>query len=150
MLVWLGLLSLMGGNTRYNGDDNQSSRSVSVRETATPKPTATPIPVTGLTVTANKTEFYLGETASYKVTVEPYNASEKVVSWTSSDPSVATVSSNGSVTAVGEGSATIKIAAGEVIETVDIKVDGSKQAFNVNISKTRTDDVNIGDEWSYD
>lgn len=38
---------------------------------------------------------------------EPDNATDKTVTWTSSDPAVATVDANGKVTAVAAGSATI-------------------------------------------
>ena len=48
-----------------------------------------------------------GETGQLPATVMPANATEKTVTWTSSNTSVATVSSAGVVTAVSAGSATI-------------------------------------------
>ena len=48
-----------------------------------------------------------GETSQLSATVMPANATEKTVTWTSSNTSVATVSSAGVVTAVSAGSATI-------------------------------------------
>lgn len=54
-----------------------------------------------------------GETAptkALKATVSPSNATNKNITWTSSDESVATVSATGLVTAVGEGTAVITAA----------------------------------------
>ena len=48
-----------------------------------------------------------GQTTPLTATVAPADATDKSVTWTSSDETVATVSSDGVVTAVGEGTATI-------------------------------------------
>ena len=50
----------------------------------------------------------VGDTATLTATVEPDEASNKNVTWESSDSSVATVDANGVVTAVAQGSTTIK------------------------------------------
>ena len=67
------------------------------------------IAVTG--VSLNKTELTLtrGESETLIATVSPPNASNKNVTWESSDPSVATVDQNGKVTAVKAGTATITV-----------------------------------------
>ena len=67
---------------------------------------AMPASVTGISL--DKSEFLLvvGNTKTITATVTPENASNKSVSWDSSDESVATVE-NGVVTAVGKGTATI-------------------------------------------
>ena len=49
----------------------------------------------------------VGEKYTLKATVSPSNASNKSVTWKSSDTSVAKVSSSGKITAVGKGTATI-------------------------------------------
>ena len=69
------------------------------------------IPATG--VTLDKTTLSLTEGASAKLTatVEPENATDKAIVWTSSDNAVATVE-NGVVTAVKAGTATITAACG--------------------------------------
>lgn len=63
----------------------------------------------------------VGETARITATVKPDNATNKNVTWSTSDASKATVD-NGIVTAVGEGEATITATAGgktaEVVVTV--------------------------------
>lgn len=60
-------------------------------------------------VALNKTSLSLteGNTSTLKTTILPSNATDKTLSWTSSDTSVATVSSSGVVTAKKAGSATI-------------------------------------------
>ncbi|MBO4548454.1 MAG: Ig domain-containing protein [Abditibacteriota bacterium] len=67
------------------------------------------VPVTG--VSLNKTEVTLskGGMVSLSATVKPSGATNKEVTWTSSDTSVAKVDSNGKVTAVGGGKTKIRV-----------------------------------------
>ena len=68
------------------------------------------IAATGVSI--NKTSATLtskGATVSLTATVSPSNATNKSVTWKSSNTSVATVDSNGKVTAVGNGTATITV-----------------------------------------
>ncbi|MEM5017005.1 Ig-like domain-containing protein [Metabacillus indicus] len=67
-----------------------------------------PVPVTGVKI--NKTEAALtaaGQKTTLSAAVEPSNATNKKVTWSSSDETVATVSASGVVTAVKNGTATI-------------------------------------------
>ncbi|MDE5586362.1 MAG: Ig domain-containing protein, partial [Muribaculaceae bacterium] len=63
-------------------------------------------------ITISKTELSLteGDTATLTATIAPENATDKTVTWTSSDASIATVSADGTVTAVKAGTATITAA----------------------------------------
>ncbi|MDE6479120.1 MAG: Ig-like domain-containing protein, partial [Muribaculaceae bacterium] len=63
--------------------------------------------VTGITLSNNKLSLTEGETATLTATIAPENATDKTVTWTSSDASVASVSDKGVVTAVKAGTATI-------------------------------------------
>ena len=68
------------------------------RPTATPAPTATPKPVKVSGITLSKTSLTMtanGQTASLTATVNPDNAANKNITWSSSDSSIATVSANG-------------------------------------------------------
>lgn len=67
------------------------------------------IPVTGVTISQTSATLADGETLDLNATVAPSNASNKSVSWTSSNTSVATVNSSGLVTAQSAGSATITV-----------------------------------------
>ncbi|MBO5518292.1 MAG: Ig-like domain-containing protein [Firmicutes bacterium] len=73
-----------------------------------------PILVNKLSISpANVTLKIEGEkvpTKTLSASVSPYNATNKNITWTSSDENVATVNSNGVVTAVGEGTAVITAA----------------------------------------
>ena len=62
---------------------------------------------TGISVSPSSTSVYLNNTVQLSATVEPSNATNKTVSWTSSNSSIATVNSNGLVTGVGLGTASI-------------------------------------------
>ena len=69
---------------------------------------AIPVPATGISL--NNTMLNLtavGQTATLTATVTPANATNKSVTWTSSNTAVATVDANGKVTAVADGTATI-------------------------------------------
>lgn len=67
------------------------------------------VSVTG--VTLNKTTLKLGKGTSETLTatIAPANATNKKVTWTSSDPAVATVDASGKVTGVANGTATITV-----------------------------------------
>lgn len=67
------------------------------------------VSVTGVSLDKTSLSLNLNETAQLTATVSPSNATDKSVSWTSSDTSVATVSSSGLVTAKAAGSATITV-----------------------------------------
>ena len=70
-------------------------------------------PVTGVTLDKNTLELYTGDTATLTATVAPDNATNKTVTWSSSDNTVATVDNNGNVTAVKAGTATITATAAD-------------------------------------
>ncbi|MEG2429204.1 MAG: Ig-like domain-containing protein, partial [Oscillospiraceae bacterium] len=69
------------------------------------------IKVTSVTLNQNALSLTEGDTAKLTATVNPTNATNKNVSWTSSNSSVATVS-NGNITALKEGTVTITATAG--------------------------------------
>ena len=71
--------------------------------------TSKTVSVTGVKLDNGKLELKAGVTAQLTATVEPSDASDKSLEWTSSDAKVATVAASGKVTAVGVGSATITV-----------------------------------------
>ncbi len=65
------------------------------------------VPVSGISLDKNELEVFLGEIATLSATIYPENASYRVVTWSSSDESVATVSPTGTVKGIYMGQATI-------------------------------------------
>lgn len=65
------------------------------------------VKVKDVDLNASSKTLNVGEKYTLKATVSPSNASNKAVTWKSSDTSVAKVSSSGKITAVGKGTATI-------------------------------------------
>lgn len=77
----------------------------------TPNPTPDPatIGVESVSIDQTSIELKVGETSSLVATVNPENATNKNVTWRSSDALVASVDNNGKVTALKAGSANITV-----------------------------------------
>ncbi len=95
-----------------------SSEESSVEDSST----VSTIDVTSVTLDAESGSLYVGQKATLKATVAPENATDKTVTWASSDQTVATVE-NGVVTAVGKGNATITATAGSKSATYALTVN---------------------------
>ena len=76
------------------------------------------IPVTSLTMTPSTWVGNIGEAVNLVTSIEPEDATNKNIQWSSSDPSVASVSSYGTLTAINEGTATISATS---VDNPDIK-----------------------------
>ena len=83
-----------------------------------------PVSVTGITIKTDKKEIKIGETAQLKAEIQPDNATNQKVTWSTSDEKIATVDEKGLVTA---------IAAGQVTITATSEDNKSKQDFVVII-----------------
>ena len=98
------------------------------------------IPVTSITLdTTSEVLTAMGQTIQLTPTVLPDNATDKTVTWSSSNPAVATVSDTGLVTAVGDGTATITATAADgsgVTATCEVTVITPMEAtFNGSNAK---------------
>lgn len=67
------------------------------------------IPVLGVTLDKQTMNLTAGSTGSLTATINPANAANKSLTWTSDNTAVATVNENGVVTAVAEGTAKITV-----------------------------------------
>ncbi|MBR5175939.1 MAG: Ig domain-containing protein, partial [Bacteroidales bacterium] len=85
------------------------------------EPTPAKVEVTSVTLNQATLALETGQTSSLTATVQPSNATDKTVTWSSSNASVATVS-NGTVTAASEGTATITATAGGKSATCQVTV----------------------------
>ena len=92
--------------TATNGYGNGDSKELSITIDA-----RTDVPVTGVLLSANTLSLTENQTATLTATVEPSNATNKDVTWASSNNAVVTVDQNGNVEAVGAGTATITVTA---------------------------------------
>ena len=120
-----------------NGTATITATSRQGRKTATCTVTvkdAPPVTIPVIGVTLNHSAYTLHtdkDPRSFQLiaTVEPSNASNKAVSWQSSDTGIATVDASGNVTAVKEGTATITVATTDGSKTatctVTVKTDSS-------------------------
>ena len=93
---------------------------------------AAPKPVTGVFVTSTVSSVEIGNTLQLTATILPSDATDKRLSWTSDNQSVAIVNENGLVTGLSEGTATIKASA----------IDGSNNFGTIQIKVTAPPRVN--------
>ena len=97
------------------------------------------VPVTKVTLSAKTLDLAIAKSATLTATVEPSSATNKTVTWESTDESVATVSpSTGNevtVTGISGGTCKIKATAGGKTASCDVSVAGSDE---INLSKDGT------------
>ena len=80
------------------------------------------VAVTGIKLDKTELALSVGSVGQLKATVEPTDATEKTITWTSDKPSIATVDANGNVTGVAAGTATITAQAGDKTATCVVTV----------------------------
>lgn len=111
----------MGGNTSTisvtsSGNTSGSTRTGSIvvnvdgtdyTISVSQEPVSTVIPVTGVSVSPSTLSLVAGKSSTLTANVTPSNATDKSVTWSSSNTSVASVNEYGVVSAVGAGSVTI-------------------------------------------
>jgi hypothetical protein len=85
----------------------------------------TNVPVTGVSLNKSSTTLTVGDTEQLTATIAPANATNKAVTWTSSNNSAATVSSTGLITAKAAGETTITVTTsdGSYTATCDVTVE---------------------------
>ncbi|MDR2962142.1 MAG: Ig-like domain-containing protein [Bacteroidales bacterium] len=84
--------------------------------------TVSNIPVSEVMLSATTHSLEVGKTATLTAAVLPNNATNKTVTWSSSNTKIATVSSSGEVTAIAGGTATITAKAGNKTATCTVSV----------------------------
>lgn len=95
--------------------------------TATCDVTVNPMLASSISLNQSTITLPIGSTQTLTATVLPANTSDKTVTWSSSDESIATVNANGLVTAVSQGLATITATTN----------DGSNLSASCNVNVTQ-------------
>ncbi len=103
--------------------------------TVTEKPVET-VAVTGVTLNKTAASLLVGATETLTATVNPTNATNKAVTWSSSNAAVATVSAAGVVTAVSNGTATITVTTADGKKTATCTVTVITPVTGVTLNKT--------------
>ena len=94
------------------------------------------VAVTGISLNQSSVSLEVGGTVSLTATVSPSNATDKSVTWSSSNTGVATVA-GGVVTAVAEGTASVTATAGGKSAKCEVKVERKVVAVTgVSLNKT--------------
>ena len=96
--------------------------------------TVNPIVATSITINKSAVTLLPGESVALTATVQPGNATDRTVTWSSSDSGVATVS-DGNVTALSVGKATITAQAGNVKDECIVTVNPI-EATSVTLDKS--------------
>jgi uncharacterized protein YjdB len=91
--------------------------------------------VTGVSLNKDTLTLYVGGTETLTATVAPSDATNKKVTWASSDENVATVNDAGVVTAVAEGTATISVTTVDGNKTATCNVTVSHAVIGINLDK---------------
>ena len=105
---------------------------------------------TSIALSQTTAELTAGETLQLTATVQPENATDRTVTWTSSDPAIATVDATGLVTAVAAGTATITATTNDgtgltatfavTVSQLEVQVGGlelSEKVFKLRLTQSR-------------
>lgn len=113
-------------------------------------------PVTQITLNKTTSKMTVGQSETLKATVYPANASDKTLTWKSSDLSIAQVSTTGVVTAKSAGTVTITATSNNkktvtcsiTVVPVTLKLTAKSKSYNsIKLSWPKTD--NITGYWIY-
>ena len=91
----------------YTPSNNTPSSGGNKSTPVVPKP-STKISVSGVNISPNNKTLSVGQSITLSVSIVPSNATDKTITFSTSNPSVASVDSNGVVKAISKGTTTIK------------------------------------------
>lgn len=97
------------------------------------------INVTGISLSETDETLVAGETLQLEAIVQPSTATDKSVTWSSTDNKIASVDGNGIVTAISEGKTTIKVITNDGDKTASCKI--TVRGKGVDISKPEISDI---------
>ena len=96
--------------------------------------------VTGVTLNTDKLPLYTGDSNTLTATIEPSNATNTNLTWSSDSEKVATVDENGTVTAVAPGTATITATAADGSGKTDTcTVTVTDKTYTISVTPDKLD-----------
>lgn len=106
--------------------------------------TAKTIEVNDVGLDKSEMEMVAGDSYQFTVTLKPDNASDKTLSWSSSDENVATVDNSGKVTAISEGKVTITVKTSNPAQSASCDI--TVKAASIPVTGVNIDSwiINIG------
>ena len=131
---------LVTGIAQGSATITATAQTASGTTSATTSITVTPIAVTSVSLSSNSETIKVGKTVTLIPTISPSNATNKNVTWSSSNTSIATVS-GGTVTGVAAGTATITVTtvSGSKTATCTVVVQESSAGGEETFTITYTD-----------
>lgn len=151
-MLTAGLISC-GNTPASTSNPTTTAPTTTPTTTVTPTTSETPSPSTptvvhvdSVSITAEKTTLFVGDTTKTTVTVLPENATNKSYGFSSENDKVATVAGDGTITAVGEGKTNIvvKTSDGGKEAKVEIIVNGAS-APTIHMPEQTTYTVKVGE-----
>lgn len=139
------LMASDGDMDKAEGAAEASTNPISFNIAKTVTPPST-VAVTNVKIEATKTTIKVGETTILKAVVEPTTATNKKVTWSSSDDKVATIDSNGQVKGIKEGEATITATTEDGNKKATLKITIEKKDETAGDNKDNKDDGQKKDE----
>lgn len=139
--------SSTSSNKSSSSSSSSSNKESQKKSTTTTKTQTTTVPanvaVTGIQINENIKNLEVGESKLLTATITPSNATDKNITWKSSDESVATISSGGEVVAKKAGTVDITATSSNgKTSTVKINVKDVQKSENVSVIKTSTSVAN--------
>lgn len=124
-------------------NSSSSNKNSQTKSTTTTKTQTTTVPanvaITEIQINENIKSLEVGENKLLTATITPSNATDKNITWKSSDESVATISSGGEVVAKSVGTVDITVTSSNgKTNTVKINVKDVQKSENVSVIKTST------------
>ena len=145
---WMKMIGSMQGDVNPVGIGQTTITATAGGKSATCVVTVEAVPVSGIELNQDNLTFNEpGDTATLSVTVSPRTATDKTVTWTSSDTDVVTVV-DGVVTVVGVGTATVTATAGSQSATCTVTVESvtPSKSTNPSVSISYDGDLVIGSD----
>ena len=126
-----------------SSSSKSSTSSSSASNTKTTPMVPTTISVTDIKINESITSLKVGESQKLTATITPDDATDKNITWKSSDESIATVSATGEVVAKKYGTVDITATSSNgKISTIKINIEEPPKAENTAIIKTSTTSIN--------